>query len=158
CKECYFYLDSTPTHSYMKALYKYPQTAFPYDRLVAENKRRGKRDPEFELLDTGVLDQGRYFDVIVEYAKAAPNDVLIRITAANRGPDAAVLHLLPTLWFRNTWVWGCGHEGCWPKPFIERGEDASLRTQHVALGRFHLSAGPLPDATAPVLLFTDNET
>src|SRR5262245_20809132 len=104
-KECYFYLDSTPTHSYAKALYRYPQAEFPYARLVDENRRRGKHERELELLDTGVLDGGRFFDVTVEYAKAAPDDVLVRITAANRGPEAAVLHLLPTLWFRNTWSW-----------------------------------------------------
>src|SRR5205823_5519553 len=100
-KECYYYLDATPTHSYLKALYKYPQAAFPYDLLVAENRRRTRRDPEFELVDTGVFDGGRYFDVFAEYAKAAPDDVLIRLTVANRGPEAARLHLLPTLWFRN---------------------------------------------------------
>src|SRR5690348_4150874 len=96
-KEYYFYLDSTPTHSYMKYLYKYPQAAFPYDRLVAENRRRDRRAPEFELIDTGVFDADRYFDVVVEYAKGAPDDVLVRITATNRGPDPAELHLLPTL-------------------------------------------------------------
>jgi len=102
-KESYFYLDSTPTHSYLKALYKYPHAEFPYDRLVRENRQRGKADPEFELADTGVFDESRYFDVTAEYAKAAPDDILIRITVANRGPDEATLHLLPTLWFRNTW-------------------------------------------------------
>jgi hypothetical protein len=158
CKECYFYLDATPTHSYLKALYKYPQPAFPYDRLVEENRRRGKAEPEFELLDTGVFDEGRYFDVVVEYAKASPNDVLIRITAANRGPEAALLHLLPTLWFRNTWSWGCSHEGCWPKPFIRRAEDGTLRAQHATLGRLRLAAAPLTEGTALVFLFTDNET
>jgi hypothetical protein len=158
CKECYFYLDSTPTHSYMKALYKYPQAAFPYARLVEENARRGKTDPEFELLDTGIFDEGRYFDVFVEYAKANPNDILIRITAANRGPEAADLHLLPTLWFRNTWSWGCGQEDCWPKPSIERAEDGTLRTHHANLGRFRLAVAPLADGRAPAFLFTDNET
>src|SRR5690349_3203685 len=106
-KEYYFYLDSTPTHSYMKYLYKYPQRAFPYADLVEENRRRGRHDPEYELLDTGVFDEDRYFDVFVEYAKVAPQDIQIRITAVNRGPEAATLHLLPTLWFRNTWTWGC---------------------------------------------------
>jgi hypothetical protein len=158
CKECYFYLDATPTHSYMKALYKYPQAAFPYARLVEENGRRGKTDPEFELLDTGIFDDGRYFDVFVEYAKASPDGVLIRITAFNRGPEAAILHLLPTLWFRNTWSWGCRHEGCWPKPCIERAEDGSLRTQHVTLGRFRFAAQSLADGSAPAFLFTENET
>jgi hypothetical protein len=158
CKECYFYLDSTPTHSYMKALYKYPQAAFPYARLVEENRRRGKTDPEFELLDTGVFDEARYFDLFVEYAKASSNDVLIRITAANRGPEAADLHLLPTLWFRNTWSWGCDHEGCWPKPFIRRADGGTLLSHHVTLGRFRLAARPRPDGTLPTFLFTENET
>ena len=105
-KEYYFYLDSTPTHSYMKYLYKYPQAEFPYDRLVEENRRRGKSDPEFELLDTGIFDDNRYFDVFVEYAKADTEDILIRISVSNRGPEAANLRLLPTIWFRNTWSWG----------------------------------------------------
>src|SRR5207247_10139874 len=104
-KEYYFYLDSTPTHSSMKFLYKYPQAEFPYSRLVEENRRRDRRAPEFELMDTGVFEGDRYFDVLVEYAKAAPDDLLIRITATNRGPEAAELHLLPTVWFRNTWSW-----------------------------------------------------
>jgi hypothetical protein len=158
CKECYYYLDSTPTHSYMKALYKYPQVEFPYDRLVEENRRRGKTESEFELRDTGVFNEGRYFDLYVEYAKASPNDVLIRITAVNRGPEPAVLHLLPTLWFRNTWSWGCTHEGCWTKPFIGRAEDGTLRTHHATLGQFRLAAQPLADGTAPQFLFTENET
>src|SRR5678810_131157 len=101
-KELYYYLDSTPTHSYMKALYKYPQAEFPYARLVEENRRGDKRQPEFELIDTGVFDENRYFDVLAEYAKAAPDDILIRITVANRGPEPATIHLLPTLWYRNT--------------------------------------------------------
>ena len=104
-KEYYFYLDSTPTHSYMKYLYKYPQAEFPYAQLVEENRRRGKNDPEFELMDTGVFDEDRYFDVVIEYAKATPEDLLIRISATNRGPEPARLHLLPTIWFRNTWSW-----------------------------------------------------
>ncbi|HEX6984631.1 MAG TPA: glucosidase, partial [Planctomycetaceae bacterium] len=104
-KEYYFYLDSTPTHSYMRYLYKYPQSAFPYSRLVEENGRRGRNDFEYELLDTGVFDDDRYFDVYVEYAKAGPEDLLICISVVNRGPDAAPLDLLPTLWFRNLWSW-----------------------------------------------------
>jgi len=104
-KEYYFYLDSTPTHSYMKFLYKYPQQAFPYGQLVEVNRNRGKRDPEFELVDTGVFDENRYFDVFVEYAKADSEDILIKITAINRSDAAAPLHLLPTVWFRNTWSW-----------------------------------------------------
>ena len=105
-KEYYFYLDSTPTHSYMKYLYKYPQAAFPYADLVETNKRRSRHEMEYELLDTGVFDEDRYFDVFVEYAKASPEDVLVQITVENRGPESATLHLLPTLWFRNTWSWG----------------------------------------------------
>src|SRR5690349_3059888 len=104
-KEYYFYLDSTPTHSYMKYLYKYPQAEFPYARLVEENRRRSKQELEFELMDTGVFDEDRYFDAVVEYAKATPEDLLIRISVTNRGPEAAELHLLPTIWFRNTWSW-----------------------------------------------------
>ncbi|MGH8598310.1 MAG: MGH1-like glycoside hydrolase domain-containing protein, partial [Gammaproteobacteria bacterium] len=105
-KEYYFYLDSTPTHSYMKFLYKYPQARFPYEQLVEETQRRGRKSAEFELLDTGVFDGDRYFDVFIEYAKAEPEDILIRVTAANRGPEAAAIDLLPTVWFRNTWAWG----------------------------------------------------
>src|SRR3989441_3254751 len=107
-KECYFYLDSTPTHSYMKGLYKYPQTEYPYARLVEESRRRDRRQPEFELIDTGAFDEGRDFDVAVEYAKAGPDDVLIRITVANRGPEAAELHPLPPPWVRHTWSWEAG--------------------------------------------------
>src|SRR5207249_2022857 len=107
-KEAYYYLDSTPTHSYMKCLYKYPQAEFPYRRLVEENARRGRLAPELELLETGVFDQNRYFDVFTEYAKATPNDLAIRITAINRGPEPARLVLLPTIWYRNVWSWGLG--------------------------------------------------
>jgi hypothetical protein len=155
-KECYFYLDSTPTHSWMKALYKYPQAAFPYDALVHQNRRRGKLDPEFELADTGVFDADRYFDVFVEYAKAAPDDVLIRITAANRGPEAAPLHVLPTLWFRNTWSWGRTGEGYWPRPRISAEAAGSLLAEHASLGEFRLTVGRAP--SEPTLLFTGNET
>src|SRR5688500_17823732 len=104
-KEIYYYLDSTPTHSYMKFLYKYPHAAFPYSQLVNENRSRGKEDAEFELIDTDVFDDDKYFDVFVEYAKVDPEDILIRITAVNRGSDAARINLLPTIWFRNTWTW-----------------------------------------------------
>ena len=157
-KECYYYLDSTPTHSYLKALYKYPQSRFPYDELVAENRRRGKDEPEYELADTGAFDDGRYFDVFVEYAKAAPEDVLIRITVANRGPEAATLHLLPTLWFRNTWSWGRSGEGYHPKPVIERGSSVhEVVARHGALGDYRLEAEP-HRGVAPTFLFTENET
>src|SRR5438046_2103557 len=107
-KEYYFYLDSTPTHSYMKYLYKYPQAAFPYADLVETNRGRSRQEFEYELLDTGVFDEDRYFDVFVEYAKASPEDLLIQITVENRGPEPATLHVLPTLWFRNVWSWGGG--------------------------------------------------
>src|SRR5476649_102123 len=117
-KECYYYLDSTPTHSYMKALYKYPQAAYPYDSLLAENGRRGHHEREFELADTGVFDDNRYFDVLVEYAKGSTDDVAIRITVANRGPDEATLHLLPTLWYRNTWSWNRDGERYHDKPSL----------------------------------------
>ncbi|HVR07496.1 MAG TPA: glucosidase, partial [Thermoanaerobaculia bacterium] len=120
-KEAYFYLDATPTHSYAKALYKYPHAEFPYRWLVEENGRRGRDQPEFELMDTGVFDGGRYLDVLVEYAKASPDDTLIRITLSNRGPEAVTTHLLPTLWFRNSWSWGRQGEKYWPKPRIVRG-------------------------------------
>jgi hypothetical protein len=157
-KECYFYLDSTPTHSYLKALYKYPQSEYPYGTLVAENRRRGREAAELELIDTGVFDQDRYFDVTAEYAKAAPDDILIRITIANRGPDPAEIHLLPTLWFRNTWAWGrTGQEGYWPRPRISRDGAGTLLAEHATLGRFHL-AFESHGKTAPEVLFTENDT
>src|SRR5207249_1831399 len=157
-KECYFYLDSTPTHSYCKALYKYPQAAFPYQRLVEENRRRGRNDPEFELADTGAFDDNRYFDVFAEYAKNSPNDTLIRFTVTNRGSNAVSLDALPTLWFRNTWAWGRSGEGYWPKPRIVRAEGDALLAEHFSLGHFHLTCAPGSDGSAPEWLFTDNET
>ncbi|HEY3173072.1 MAG TPA: glucosidase, partial [Thermoanaerobaculia bacterium] len=155
-KECYYYLDSTPTHSYMRALYKYPQAEYPYARLVEENRRRGKLDGEFELADTGVFDEDRYFDVFVEYAKASPDDLLIRITAENRGPDAAPLHLLPTLWFRNTWSWGRTGEGYWRKSVLLREAAGALLAEHESLGRFRLDMERAP--VEPDLWLTENET
>jgi hypothetical protein len=161
-KEYYYYLDSTPTHSYMKALYKYPQAAYPYRRLVEENAARTKLDPEFELIDTCVFAESRYFDVFVEYAKASPEDVLIRITVANRGPEAAMLDLVPTLWFRNTWAWGRDPR----KPKLSdvtngpdcRPPDGSrvVQSEHWSLGRQFLFCQCLDGG--PALLFTDNET
>ncbi len=115
-KEYYFYLDSTPTHSYMKYLYKYPQAAYPYVDLIETNKRRNRGDMEYELLDTGVFNEDRYFDVFVEYAKESPEDILIQISVVNRGPEPATLHVLPTLWFRNTWTWWPGT----PKPSLKQ--------------------------------------
>ena len=152
-KEYYFYLDSTPTHSYMKFLYKYPQSEFPYTWLVEENRRRSKRDPEFELMDTGVFDQDYYFDVFVEYAKANAEDILITITAHNRGPEKAELHILPTLWFRNIWSWNDQAA----QPSLARvlgSHDARVvEVSHETYGkRWLLCAG------TPELLFTDNET
>ncbi len=157
-KECYFYLDSTPTHSYLKALYKYPQAEFPYARLLEEARRRTRSDPEFELADAGVFAEGRYFDVLVEYAKASPDDILIRTTATNRGPDAAPLHLLPTLWFRNTWSWGRAGDEYPPRPSIRADGALTLVAEHATLGRFTLAVGHAPDGQTPELLFTDNET
>ena len=156
-KELYYYLQATPTSSYLKALYKYPQRPFPYAELVAENGRRGRADPEFEIEDTGVFGEGRYFDVFVEYAKAGPDDILIQITCANRGPDPAALHVLPTLWHRNTWSWGRQGEGYWPKGRIDRAGTSRLRSDHATLGRY-LFACDVVDGRAPQFLFTDNET
>jgi hypothetical protein len=152
-KEYYFYLDSTPTHSYMKYLYKYPQAAYPYDALLAESARRGRDDPEFELLDTGVFDEDRYFDVFVEYAKAAPDDLLVRITAVNRGPEEARLELLPTIWFRNRWSW----DGSTAKPSLTRG---AARPGAVAVTLTDARYGQrfLYCEGTPALLFTENET
>ena len=155
-KEAYFYLDSTPSHSYMKALYKYPQAEFPYRRLLDENRRRGKRDLEFELADTGVFDESRYCDVAAEYAQTSPDDVLIRVTVANRGPEPARLDLLPTLWFRNTWSWGRTGEGYWSRPMIAAHGAASVLAVHESLGRFRLTADETP--AAPRWLFTENES
>ncbi len=157
-KECYYYLDSTPTHSYMRALYKYPQAEFPYARLVEENARRGKLDPELELLDTGAFDENRYFDVQAEYAKAGPDDVLVRLTVTNRGPEASVLHLLPTLWFRNTWSWGRNDDENWAKPEMRRLDDSTVSARHATLGEFRLFAGAGPYGRRPALIFTENET
>jgi hypothetical protein len=122
-KEYYFYLDNTPTHSYTRMLYKYPQAAFPYQRLIDENRARHGSGAEFELLDTGVFDENRYFDIVVEHAKANPEDICIRIEAFNRGPDAAELHVIPQLWFRNTWAWGLVREQA---PRIQMGTRPSV--------------------------------
>jgi hypothetical protein len=161
-KEAYFYLDSTPTHSYMQALYKYPLEAFPYARLVEENRNRGKEQGEFELADTGVFDAGRYVDVFAEYAKSGPEDVLVELRLANRGAEPARLHVLPTLWFRNTWSWGRegqeGYAGPGSKPRLEREGDNIVRAAHPTLGRYRLAVAPGPDGRLPELLFTENET
>jgi hypothetical protein len=152
-KEYYFYLDSTPTHSYMKYLYKYPQAAYPYEDIVRTNGRRSRQEPEYELLDTGVFDGERYFDVFVEYAKATPEDLLVQVTVHNRGPEPTSLHLLPTVWFRNTWSWG----GAPPRPSLRQigrsGDGPVVALSHPDLGaRFLYADGK------PTLLFTENET
>ena len=157
-KECYYYLDATPTSSYLAALYKYPQREFPYAGLVAENQRRGRHEPEYELTDTGIFDEHRYFDVLAEYAKAAPDDICIRLTIANRGSDDAPLHVLPTLWFRNTWAWGRSGERHPPRPRLDRDGDSRIVADHATLGQFALVAGEASSGERPVLLFTENET
>ncbi len=157
-KELYYYLDATPTYSYAKALYKYPQAEFPYARLLEENSRRTRADPEFELPETGVFEGNRYFDVIAEYAKASPEDILIRITVANRGPEAAWLAVLPTLWFRNTWIWGCRHEGCTLKPRLDAVSGKWVTATHETLGGHVWHADKISEGENPELLFTENET
>jgi hypothetical protein len=157
-KEYYFYLDSTPTHSYMKYLYKYPQAAYPYSDLVETNRRRSRDEMEYELLDTGVFNEDRYFDVFVEYAKAGPEDILVKITAANRGPDAAELHLLPTLWFRNDWSsWIAESNRAVRKPNLEQIE-AAAGTSAVAVAHPLLGTHVLHCEGDVPLLFTENET
>ncbi|HEY6169420.1 MAG TPA: glucosidase, partial [Verrucomicrobiae bacterium] len=148
-KELYYYLDATPTHSYLKMLYKYPQREFPYAQLVEENRRRGKDAPEFELLDTGIFDDDRYFDVFVEYAKAGPDDILMLVTVHNRGPEDAVIHLLPQLWFRNTWSWK--KNGV--KPELTAQRSGTVAAVHPELGGHMLHCDGKPE-----LLFCDNET
>jgi hypothetical protein len=149
-KELYYYLDATPTHSYLKMLYKYPQAEYPYRRLLEENRARGIGQPEFELIDTGLFDANRYFDVFIEYAQAQPGDILVRITAENRGPDAAPLHLLPQLWFRNTWSWSAAA----PRPVLSLVAPTVVRAEHPELGVCHLHADGEPAA----LLFCENES
>jgi hypothetical protein len=148
-KELYYYLDSTPTHSYMKMLYKYPQKAFPYRQLIEENKRRTRMDREFEIMDTGVFDDNAYFDVFVEYAKANGNDILIKITVCNRGEEPALLHVLPTIWFRNTWAWGYDNY----KPQMISANEGGVIINHETLGSYFLHL-----ETKAEILFCDNET
>ncbi len=152
-KDYWFYLDNVPSHAYMRALYKYPQRAFPYQRLIDENRKRGKNDPEFELLDTEAFADDRYFDVTVEYAKGSPTDLLIRITIANHGPDAATIDVLPTLWFRNTWAWG--RHGYKPSlsALPSQGAPVQILADHETLGRYRLTCDGEPE-----LLFTENES
>jgi hypothetical protein len=153
-KEYYFYLDSTPTHSYMKFLYKYPHAEFPYERLKNENLRRDKSQPEFELIDTGIFDEDKYFDVFIEYAKADEEDICIKITAFNRSDEAAPLHILPTVWFRNVWSWSADAK----KPRLEKEEIEAENLSAVRLEHAELGARRLTCAGAPNLLFTENET
>ncbi len=152
-KEAWYYLDSTPTHSYMRGLYKYPQEEFPYQWLIDENARRTRQDREFEIHDTHVFDSQRYFDVFVEYAKAAPDDMFIRITIENRGAEMALLHVLPTLWFRNTWSWGKVQGAVKTKPDIYKVDGRTMAAMHETLGEFRFEL----DREVP-LLFTENET
>ena len=157
-KELYYYLDATPTHSYAKGLYKYPQAEFPYDKLVQENARRSRDQREYELTDTGVFDQNRYFDVQVEYAKESIKDILIRINITNRGPEEASLVLLPTLWYRNTWAWGKISEECLTEPVISVAAPGLLSASHDVMGEYLMSFGKGPDGKLPSFLFTHNET
>ncbi|MGQ9821989.1 MAG: hypothetical protein ACUVQK_09015 [Thermogutta sp.] len=150
-KEIYYYLDATPSHSYLRMLYKYPQRAFPYRQLVETNARRGRDEPEFELLDTDAFEGNRYYDVFVEYAKADPEDILVHITAYNRGPEDAVLHVLPQIWFRNTWSWGRNHD---PKPSLSLADGgAVLRVHHPKTGTYQFFCDGRPE-----LLFCENDT
>ena len=156
-KEAFFYSDALPTFSYQRALYKYPQRAFPYDELVRVNGARGKEDPEYEITDTTAFAENRYFDVEVEYAKADADDILIQITATNRGPDAAQLHLLPSLWFRNTWSWGRMTEDTPIRPELKKQDDGKVTADHATLGVFHWLLDPA-NAGFQDLLFTENDT
>jgi hypothetical protein len=157
-KEAYFYLDAVPTHSYQRALYKYPQRPYPYDQLLETNRNRSKLEPEFEITDTQAFAENRYFDVEIEYAKADTDDILIQITATNRGPEQAVLHLLPTLWFRNTWSWGRLTEETPARPELRWHEGGSIEAEHATLGTFFLLFDPANQGDSRGLLFTENET
>jgi hypothetical protein len=153
-KEYWWYLDATPSHAWLRWRYHYPQGPFPYQLLIDENRRRSRHEPEFELLDTGVFDENRYFSIEVTYAKAAPDDILMRVVAVNHGPEAAVLHALPTLWFRNTWSWD-GDAG--PRPILRREGDA-IRAESDGAPAYELLAAPGPDGAVPRAVFCENET
>ena len=158
-KECYFHTDCTPTHSLMRMVYQYPQAEFPYDQLVTTNVRRSKLEPEFELVDTGTFNEHRYFSVEIAYAKASPEDILITLTVANRGPEAATLHLLPTLWYRNTWSWGPDRQvGTGVKPKLSVLREGVIRAEHEVLGDWQLDCDHGPDGQPPELLFCDNDS
>ncbi|MBN8526394.1 MAG: glucosidase [Planctomycetes bacterium] len=157
-KEYWFHDDATPSHSLLRMTYKYPQASFPYDELVRRNREAGRGNPEYELVDTGVFGDGRYFDVEVVYAKAGPEDIAVRITVSNRGPEAAVLHLLPTLWFRNTWSWGAERTETQARPRLSAQPGAAtIAAEHERLGSWLLECGRGPEGD-PQLLFTENET
>src|SRR6056297_2720214 len=156
-KECYYYIDSTPTHSYMKGLYKYPQSRYPYEELKEVGFNRDRTEMEYEITDTTAFDSSRYFDVQVEYAKASPDDILIRLTVTNRGPQAAVLHLLPQLFFRNTWTWQCTDEGCTARPAM-RLKDGVVQCFHETLDQWWFACDQSDTADNWSWLFTDNET
>jgi hypothetical protein len=153
-KEYWWYLDAVPSHAWNRWRYHYPQNAFPYEDLRAENGRRGKRDPEYELLDTGAFDAGRYWITEVWYAKADPTDVLMTVRITNAGPDTDTVHVLPTAWFRNTWSWEAGE----PKPVLAASGGSVIGAEHPFLGDLELLAGPGPDGVSPVPLFCENET
>ncbi|MCU0717323.1 MAG: glucosidase [Pirellula sp.] len=162
-KECYYYLDATPTHSYMKGLYKYPQARFPYEELGDVNRNRSRLQEEFEILDTEAFANDAYFDCQIEYGKADPNDLLIRLTVHNRGDAPAVLHILPTLWFHNSWIWGCNHEGCEMKPRMAlqktpQDPNGFVACDHATLGKFEFRVESDGDDLDPRWLFTENET
>ncbi|KAL5017271.1 hypothetical protein ScPMuIL_006860 [Solemya velum] len=158
-KELYYYLDSTPTHSYMKALYKYPQQAYPYSELVHRNARRTVADPEYELSDTGIFNEDRYFDVMSEYCKSSPNDILCRYTITNRGSERAIIHVMPTLWFRNTWAWGEDCDAFTPnKPSLHLCSPGKVKCDHPTLDHFFWEVDAGPDCKVPEIVFTENET
>src|SRR5689334_7894746 len=153
-KDYWWYLDAVPSHAWNRWRYHYPQRAFPYEELRAENARRGRFDPEYELLDTGAFDDDRYWVVEVHYAKADPTDLLMTVEVTNAGPETDVLHVLPTVWFRNTWAWDLGR----PAPVLTATGPDTVGVPHPFLGELELVAGPAPDGTGPTLLFCDNET
>jgi hypothetical protein len=157
-KEAYFYLDGLPTHSYQRGLYKYPQRAYPYEELLRTNGQRSKQEPEYEITDTKAFEENRYFDVEIEYAKAGPDDTLIQITATNRGPEAAPLHILPSIWFRNTWSWGKLTEETDQRPGLRRIDENQIEARHATLGNFRFLVDPGTGAQFHGLLFTENET